>query len=76
MMSRESLNALLKASFPFFLKRVFLHLNPAEELKDNWHLDAMCHCLSEVHRGRTALGLVRDNSRPSGTERRSFPRLA
>ncbi|WP_421738379.1 phage terminase large subunit [Caulobacter sp.] len=57
-MSRESLNALLKASFPFFLKRVFLHLNPAEDLKDNWHLDAMCHCLSEVHRGSVRRQLI------------------
>lgn len=45
------LNHVIRGSFPFFLRMVFLHLNPSEKLKWNWHIDAMCHALDRVRRG-------------------------
>lgn len=50
--TRAAYSQLLRGYFPFFLRAVFEHLNPAETLDWNWHIDAMCHALDRVRRGQ------------------------
>lgn len=40
---RAALNALLRTSFPHFVRRSFLTLNPGATFQENFHIDAIAH---------------------------------
>lgn len=40
-----------RCSFKHFLPMAFSIVNPGKEFLPNWHLDAICHHLDEVHKG-------------------------
>jgi predicted phage terminase large subunit-like protein len=48
---RRHLNEAIRDNFPLCLRFAFKELNPGEELKWNWHLDAMCWLLSRTTNG-------------------------
>jgi predicted phage terminase large subunit-like protein len=49
---RLVLNAILRASFPSFLQRCFLTLNPGAIFHDNWHIEALAYHLELVRIGK------------------------
>jgi predicted phage terminase large subunit-like protein len=50
---RVALNALLRTSFPYFLRRCFLELNPAAMFLENWHIDAIAYHLELARIGKS-----------------------
>jgi hypothetical protein len=49
---RAAMNMALRGNLGFFVETVFATLNPSETFRPNWHIQAMCHGLNEVRRGR------------------------
>jgi predicted phage terminase large subunit-like protein len=49
---RVVLNAILRASFPSFVQRCFLTLNPGAIFQDNWHIEALAYHLEFVRIGK------------------------
>jgi hypothetical protein len=49
---RVVLNAILRASFPSFVQRCFLTLNPGAIFQDNWHIEALAYHLELVRIGK------------------------
>ena len=49
---RLALNAIMRNSFPCFLQRCFLTLNPKATFLDNWHIEALAYHLELVRIGK------------------------
>jgi hypothetical protein len=49
---RKALNALLRTSFPDFVRRTFATLNPAATFLENWHVEAILYHLELVRIGK------------------------
>jgi predicted phage terminase large subunit-like protein len=49
---RLALNALVRTSFPSFLQRCFLTLNPGAKFLANWHIDALAYHFELVRIGK------------------------
>lgn len=47
----DVLSAILRQDFLAFLRKVFEHLNPGQEFKDNWHLAAVAYALTRIAAG-------------------------
>jgi predicted phage terminase large subunit-like protein len=45
------LRAILRTELPFFIRKVFATISPAETYRHNWHVDAIAHQLMRVHSG-------------------------
>jgi predicted phage terminase large subunit-like protein len=43
--------ALVRSDFKTFVRHAFTALNPGTEFLDNWHLDAIVHCLEQGRKG-------------------------
>ncbi|MEO6298643.1 MAG: phage terminase large subunit [Paracoccaceae bacterium] len=50
-MNYELLYALLRSDFYTFVERVFREVAAGEVFTHNWHIEAICHVLSEIERG-------------------------
>lgn len=51
-MNQDILNAIARVDFCTFVKMVFREVAAGETLVPNWHIEAMCHALSEIGHGR------------------------
>ncbi len=47
----RAFDALMRTSFSFFTRRVFMELNPGTDYQHNWHVDLMCEYLDAVMNG-------------------------
>lgn len=48
----------LRKEFAFFVEKVFRTLHSGTDFIPNWHIEAMCHALDEVHSGQTSRLLI------------------
>jgi hypothetical protein len=52
------LQAILRESLAFFIRKAFATVSPGEAFLPNWHIDAIAHQLMRVHAGQTQRLLV------------------
>ncbi len=52
------LQAILRESLPFFIRKAFATVSPGEAFLPNWHIAAIAHQLMRVHAGQTQRLLI------------------
>ena len=57
-MNKETLNAVLRSHFYYFIQRAFRELNPGREFLPNWHIQAIAYALTQVYLGKTTRLLI------------------